>query len=199
MDAKTIVVEICGAPYAGKSHVWNALVSELRERFGPATVASIDEYRGEDSRFFYESAKFSSDLNIARCCHCLEQLLHIRYRREVNFVVIDRGFIDSLAWIFALDQGDHTRARRDSHLIWAMLDLLQIQAFDYRVLYFHCAPITSAARHGLPGRIINDAFLRRLQRAHESTLLAMASRTDEQSQDQPTFESSAGHKQSTKT
>lgn len=153
-----IAIEIVGLPYIGKTTIISEMIHQLRTK--KIRHHQISEYSGPE--YFYESAKLTPDVNIARALSCARELIEKSYDERADIILIDRGIYDSLVW---MDWFKDCRNIPDenSKSMEILLDYIVGKFKRYIVVWLDGDPKLSIARHAGLGRIVNPLALEQLR------------------------------------
>jgi hypothetical protein len=163
-DRDPIVIEFAGSPKSGKSTTIDVIAHFFR-RMGFKVRAPTE---GASKRTPYHLKKDLVAFNLFTLNYAISELLDAYYNVDrPDLVILDRGTVDSLAWLrYLLEDGKLDQADFDTLRNFALLPLWRDRLS--KVYLFTCAPEVSLERE-------NAAKLtRRTGRAmNEKTLTAM--------------------------
>ncbi len=158
MDNLPILIEFCGVPYSRKTTTINKIGKLLRQN--NVNYKIVDEYRGES--LFYNSAKRSFDLNVARSLRCLQDVISDLHSGDSKVILIDRGPFDTFCWV------SWFRSRKSvppeiEEFAKCSIDLMNYYSTKYRVVWMDIDPLLSVAQHGHQGTVVNINTVKELQ------------------------------------
>lgn len=173
MKEKPVVIEICGVPYSRKTTVIDRMQKILRTNAVRFEV--VDEFRGDSS--FYDSAKYTSDLNIVRAGKCLERIILAKHTKQPKVILVDRGIFDTYCWINWFEQRDrNVELKKEYSKI--QLNLLAEYACKYKIVWLDMDPLISVASHGRLGKIVNTSTVAQLQQCYQKASAELSDTLD---------------------
>lgn len=162
MKEKPIVIEVCGVPYSHKTTVITKLEKHLRTHGIRFEV--VAEFRGDN--LFYDSAKYTSDLNIVRSGRCLERIITSKHTKQNKVILVDRGIFDTYCWINWFEKRDRVVDLKKKYSK-IQLELIAEYACKYKIVWLDINPLLSVASHGRTGNIVNTSTITQLQQCYQ--------------------------------
>lgn len=152
------IIEFCGIPYSRKTSTIQLIAKQLRKHGKEFCI--IEEFHGSD--LFYNEAKHTPDLNIARILDCLHKIITFVHSKHCKIILIDRGAFDTYCWLsWFHQQGKVTIEQLE--LSKNLLSMVKQYSKKNHIIWMDFDPILSIAQHGHQGKIINISNLSSLQ------------------------------------
>ena len=125
----------------------------------------IDEYKGDGG--FYESAKHTPDLNLARALNCLNDIVTEKHVRCCDVILIDRGVFDTYCW-FKWFEKRQKLSDPLLNLSENFIQTLKTYSCKYHIAWMDIDPIVSIAQHSRSGSIVNMNTLEGLREQYRN-------------------------------
>jgi molybdopterin-guanine dinucleotide biosynthesis protein len=160
-----IILEIFGVPASGKTTSLSEvekILSEKRIRY----KSIVNEFR--ENKQLYESLKSSYDINLLRSSYLFSKVLEFSNSRKIDIILVERGFIDTLAWIEFFKDSSYTNSKS---YIEESMNLVNSRFISkYYAAWIDTDPSICISRRPNGGRFSNLSSIQKLQISYEKVM-----------------------------